>query len=199
MPVTITLTESQVFQALGNVLTALLPNTVEVVRGQVNRTPAPASADYVVMISTGRARLSTNLETWDQTDPAPTFISALMATQATIQCDVHGPNAADNAQVMATLLRSGYACDLFTAQGFPIQPLYVVDPKQMPFADGEQQYEDRWAVDVVLQINPTVRAPQDFANALTIVTLEVEVQLPVDTSGQLNWSDPNQSGLLPAL
>ena len=199
MPATVDLTETQVFTALRAVLRAILPTSVEVIRGQTNRVPPPAVPDYVVMISNGRLRLSTNLETWDQTDPAPTFISALIATQATIQCDVHGPNGADNAQVMATLLRSGYACDLFAAQGSPVRPLYVVDPKQMPFADGEQQYEDRWTVDVVLQLNPTVHAPQDFANTLTIVTLEVETQLPVDLVGQLDWSDPGQSGLQPSV
>lgn len=102
----------------------------------------------------------------------------MQRTQVNIQLDVHGPASADNAQAIATLFRSPYAADQFLASGIDMQPLYVNDPKQLPFINGEQQYEDRWILDVVLQINPVVNVQQQYAGALEASIMNTERAYP---------------------
>jgi len=92
-------------------------------------------------------------------------------TQVTVQLDVHGPSSADNAQVITTLFRDQYASQMFYQSGFDMAPLYTSDPRQSPFMNGEQQYEDRWTIDLVLQANPVLSVPLQFAVELGPVAL----------------------------
>lgn len=95
-------------------------------------------------------------------------MESMQETQFTVQLDIHGPNSADNSQIITTLFRDGYAADMFSATGFDIAPLYANDPKQLPFLNGEQQIEQRWVVELVLQANPVVSVPQQFADAVSV-------------------------------
>jgi hypothetical protein len=92
-------------------------------------------------------------------------------TQVTIQLDVHGPASADNAQIISTLFRDQYGTNFFEMSGFNLDALYTSDPKQMPFINGEQQFEERWTIDVMLEANAIVTIPQQFAIALGPVVL----------------------------
>jgi hypothetical protein len=101
-------------------------------------------------------------------------------TRLTFQVDVHGPNSADNAQTISTLFRDSYAAIYFKENGFAgISPLYADDPRQAPFLDGEQAYEDRWIIEAVLQADQTVTVPQQFASStkLTFVNVLAAYQL----------------------
>lgn len=178
----ISLTESQTFQALRTFLLDILPAGTEVVRAQINRTPEPEGADFIVMTQVLRERLSTNVDTYSDgylVSPAnPSVVRALQPTRVTIQLDVHGPASAENAQIITTLFRSEYATDQFTVSGFDVQPLFAGDPRQMPFINGEQQVETRWVIDAVLQVNPVVTVAQQFASALQIDLVEVDTHFP---------------------
>lgn len=179
MPATIDLLETNVFQALRvNFLLPIIPAGVEVVRGLVNKVPPPPGTDYVVLTPLLRARLGTNVETWDPTAPTPTAINVASSFETRVQIDVHGPNSADTATVIATLWRSQYACDQFTASGFAIQPLYCEEPRQTAFEDEAQQVEERWLIDAAMQINPNILLSQDFANTLTIGLINVDASYP---------------------
>lgn len=182
MSATISLTERQTIAALRTVLLGFLPAGTEVIRAQVNRVPEPVSPDFVVMTPTLRNRLSTNVETYiDQPLAAPPvgLRNSLAPTQVTIQLDIHGPASADNAEKITTLLRSEYSTIAFAAIGPAVQPLYAEDPRQLPFINGEAQFESRWVVDVVLQANPIVGTPQEFADELVVTTIEVDTTYPV--------------------
>lgn len=98
----------------------------------------------------------------------------------TIQLDVHGPNSTDNTQMLVALFRDAVACDFFTAGGYPIQPLYIDDGRQLPFINGEQQYEDRWVLEAKIQANPVTSVPMQFAATLTPTVTPVDVVIPVD-------------------
>lgn len=102
----------------------------------------------------------------------------LQPTKVTIQLDVHGPASGDNAQIISTLFRDEYAVDQFAASGFDIAPLYVSDPRQIPFVSGEQQVELRWSIDACMQCNPVARLPQQFAGALVVGVISVDVAYP---------------------
>jgi hypothetical protein len=99
----------------------------------------------------------------------------LVATQVTIQLDFHDQDgAADDVQTVMTAFRDNYACEFYTGVGFDIQPLYTSDPMQAPFVNGESQYEDRWTLDLVMQANPVISVPQQYADLLIPTLYEVQ-------------------------
>lgn len=230
MTVSLSLSESQTLIALRLFLLSVLPAGVEVVRGQDNRVSEPGADDFIVMTPMLRARLETNIASYEDASftgaisgtamtvtalafgriavgnpvfgvgvaagtsvsalgtgtggvgtytvsPAQTIASQKLAAgvravmqpvEVTVQIDIHGPSSADNAQIITTLLRDEYAFDQFAASGFDVSPLYANDPRQMPFSNGEQQIENRWVVDAVLQCNPVLTVPQQFADELEV-------------------------------
>lgn len=107
----------------------------------------------------------------------------MMATELTIQVDVHGlpgGQAGDNAQRIATLMQSQFGVSAFIDTGYDIAPLYAVDPRMIPFENDQRQTEERWVVDVALQINPMVTTTQQFADALEPTTIPADLLYPVE-------------------
>jgi hypothetical protein len=98
----------------------------------------------------------------------------MQPTEFTAQIDIHGPSSADNAQRVTTLWRDEYAILGFQEIGAGIVPLYTSDPRQLAFTNAEQQYEDRWSVDLCMQINPVVTVTQQFADQLVATLYSVE-------------------------
>lgn len=105
-------------------------------------------------------------------------IRVLTPTEITVQLDVHGPNGGDNAQVIMALMRDPYAVKFFEDNGDAAVPLYSEDPRQMPFTNEQQQYEDRWVVEVCLQTNERLLVPQQFGATVSVDLVSVEVEYP---------------------
>lgn len=100
-------------------------------------------------------------------------------TELNIQIDVHGPNGADNAQRLSTLMRDDYGVQAFAAVSDSVSPLYADDPRQIPFINGEDQYEDRWIVEACLQVEDVVMdVPQEFADSVVVGLKEVDTTYP---------------------
>lgn len=101
----------------------------------------------------------------------------LTPTEFTVQCDVHGPNGADNARRIEGLFRSEVGVDLFAAADptGSVVPLYCDEVRQVPFINAEQQYENRYTLDLRMQINPVLGTPQDFATAIDVTALPADV------------------------
>ena len=252
MSATVSLTQTGIFTALVAALgsfglTSAAGGAVPIIRGQVNRVPEPAGADFVVLWPVLRDRLAMNIDDWADTQitgslavvsPATkatltvtaavpgvlyagqtiygngvpvgltitaqtggtpggigTYLTsaaatvgsttlfcgtmaAMQETEVTIQADVHGPAAADNAARIATLFRDQFGVDAFAAQGVALAPLYTSDPRQMPFDNGEQQVEERWVIDLVMQANVTVTTTGQFADQLSATAEAVEAAYP---------------------
>jgi hypothetical protein len=102
----------------------------------------------------------------------------MQPTKVTVQLDIHGPASGDNAQIITTLFFDDYASQTFAATGFDVSPLYASEPNQVPFTNAEQQVEERWVVDVVMQCNPTLNVPQQFADQLKSSSIDVQSQYP---------------------
>ena len=64
MSVSLTLDESQVFTALGNFLTAVLPQGTTVLQGQLNRVAEPTTPNFVVMWDILKGRIETNVDSY---------------------------------------------------------------------------------------------------------------------------------------
>lgn len=97
----------------------------------------------------------------------------MQPTEITIQLDIHGPNSADNSQVISTLFRDDYAVQQFKTYGFDVTPFYADDPKQLSFINEAQQYENRWVVEACMQANITVSVAQQFASIVSVTLQEI--------------------------
>lgn len=100
-------------------------------------------------------------------------------TEIEMQLDVHGPQAADTAQTITTLFRDAYAVDFFAALDIDLAPLYADEALQVPFPNKEQQWENRWVIKAHLQANPVVSVSQQFADQLSVTTIEVAATYPI--------------------
>lgn len=96
----------------------------------------------------------------------------MQATEAVYQIDVHGPHSADNSQIITTIMRSEFGVKEISASG--VTPLFADEPRQVPFLNAEQQYEDRWEVDLHFQINPALLVPQEFADQVKVARVPVD-------------------------
>ena len=180
----LSLTETAIFTALRSFLLAILPTGIEVVRGLDNRVAEPECVNFVTMTPIMRERIAMNTTTYVDgaflTPPVAGTRTDLQPVKVTIQLDVHGPSSADNTQIITTLFRSGYAAQFFAGLAVNVWPLYASEPRQMPFMNGEQQAEERWTMDAVVQANATVTTPQDFAAQLVVTTNEVGAEFPIN-------------------
>lgn len=144
----------------------------EVVQGVGNGVPMPQGA-FIAITDISSIALSTNITTLINGNN-----SIARPSQFTVQVDCYGAASCDTATALCVLLRSQYGCDQFKTSGFEIQPLYAGDARKLPLVNGEQQYEDRWTFEAVLQYIPTVTAVQDSATALKVGLLEVDRTYP---------------------
>lgn len=106
------------------------------------------------------------------------FIEAMQPTEVIIQVDVHGPASADNVQIISTLFRDTYGVDRLHEINPNITPLFTSDPRQIPFANAEQQIETRWIIEAHLQVNQQVLVPQQFADVIEVDLINVEATYP---------------------
>ena len=161
-----TVTEGGAFIAVRAFLLSILSPGTEVIQSQVNRVAEPKSKNFVVMTSAAIKQLSTSRDAWDYALSSPSYLSVSKSLQLDIQLDIHGPQSADNATLVALLFRDGYASYYLASYG--VQPLYSSDPRQAPFVNGAGQYENRWTMMLSLQGNPVVSTPQQFAGIASV-------------------------------
>lgn len=172
----ITPTEDDIFTALRAFLQDVLPAQSEadgfvVVVGQENRVPEPSESNFIVIWPLRMPRLSTTVEKLIGIGLQATYEQS---SECVLQVNVHGPESFNNASIVSTLFRSGYAVDFFAARGTTISPLHADDPRNVQFTDGEQQYEDRYAVEAHLQINQTITTDAQSARELELGIASVE-------------------------
>ena len=166
-------TQSEIQQAVGNFLAAALPG-IDVVVGQANRAAEPASPTFVVFTPIFFRRLATNVDSWDGVATA----TLMQEAEVTVQLDFHSADplsSSDVTETVATLFRDEYAVTQFAGQvpDFGVVPLYAGEPRQIPFLNAENQYETRWVLELMMQVDQTVAVPQTFADSAAVVLVEV--------------------------
>jgi hypothetical protein len=131
---------------------------------------------------TGTGGVGTYAVSQSQTVPSEVMACGrkgmLQNTQVTVQVDVYGPGSADNAQIVTTSFRDGYAVDAFKESGVDVSPLHADDAQQTPFIGAENQFEDRWTMKCVMQCNPVVSVPQQFSGQLEAELTNLGAQYP---------------------
>lgn len=160
-----------VYQTVGNFIVATLGLAAgQLVQGYPNRVAMPVVGPFVEMHISVARRLNTNIDTWDETNPAPITMQQEQHVQLALQLSLYGPQSGDWAAILSTLLRDDVACQAF---GDTCQPLYADDPIRAPLTDEERQYEDKWIVTGQLQYNPIVSTPSQFADTLALDLINV--------------------------
>jgi hypothetical protein len=101
-------------------------------------------------------------------------INKTQSTETVIQLDVHGPNSTDNTNIITTAFRSEAGADMFAAISPAISPLYLEDPRQIPFINAAGQFEDRWVIVVSLQVNYTITFSAQFADSVNLQLVDVD-------------------------
>lgn len=160
-----------------------------------------AAGTTITTLGTGVGGIGTYAVSMSQSVSSRTIAAGkqtfLQPTKVTIQLDVHGPNSADNAQTISTLMRDDYAVQAFQALNADVVPLLAEDPRQMAFNNAEQQYEDRWVIEAQLQANITITAPLQFADSIDLTVIAVETLTGLAPS--LDFSDEDNSQYLPVI
>jgi len=103
----------------------------------------------------------------------------MQKTKLHVQCDVHGPESSNNAVAIEIAMWDDIANRFFNPDVSGVAPLYADDPRQSPFVNGENQFEDRWVVDIYVQTNQTVYFSQQFAAAVDVDVISVAAQYPL--------------------
>lgn len=159
----------------GTVLTVTAVEFGTIVVGAPVYGDGVAAGTYVTALGTGTGGVGTYTVAPTQTVASRALYAGIatakQATMVTVQLDIHGPASADNTQRITTLFRDEYGCIFFGRLEPALQPLYADNARQAPFLNGEAQIEYRWTVDAVMQANPVVTVPQQFADQVAI-TLE---------------------------
>jgi len=137
----------------------------------------------VTALGTGTGGLGTYTVAPPQSLLVPQVLSCgttryLQPTLVTMQLDVHGPSSADLAQTISTMWRDDYAVQQFATSGFDVVPCYADDPKQGPFVNDQQQVEDRWMIDAVVQANIIVIVGQEYADTIQVDLIDVDAAYP---------------------
>lgn len=172
----LSVTENDLLTALRGFLLPIVQ--CEVVAGQGNRVGMPTDR-FVEMTTLRLEGLSTNKEFYADTgDSLTSAIKNTRSTQWNVQLDFYGEDAMDQAGIIAALLRTDYACTLFSESPTGLAPLYASEPHQTTMINGEQQYEPRWTFDFAAQFNPVITTPMQYADELHIKLAEVAMTFP---------------------
>lgn len=167
----------------GTVLTVSSMNLGAIVQGMpIYAAAGLATGTAITAFGTGTGGAGTYTVSPSQTFPSGTISGGsqgvTQSVEISIQCDVHGPASAENAQAITTLLRDGYGVDAFLALGDDVMTLHADDPKQVPFINGEMAYETRWVIECRLQANQVISIPQQFSGSLAVGIVDVDATYP---------------------
>lgn len=109
---------------------------------------------------------------WSYTDSARVVTEL---REVTFQVNTFGAGAGDAVKQAAALWRDFYTTDWCRANAAPFSPLVAMEPRQSPFSNAENQYEDAWSVDLRMQVNYQRIIPQQFASEVVVTTIEADL------------------------
>lgn len=167
-------------RALVVTATGLDPSLV--IKGLPNRSAMPPAAPGFVTMQLARAKqLRTPEESWDYADIDPSEIDIEQGTELRLQLDLYGAASGDWGAILQTLLRTEAGCIALAGPDYAnpiVQPLYASDVNLAPLEDSEDQYEERWTIEAILQYNATISVPMQFADTLELTVINVDEAYP---------------------
>lgn len=98
--------------------------------------------------------------------------------ELSMQVDFYGTAASDNAQTFSTIFRDEYGVSIFDALPGGVSPLFTDEPQNAVFLSEAQQYQDRWTLKAMMQVDSVVSVPKQFADQITIDRIPVDAFYP---------------------
>lgn len=166
MTLLISINDDAISTALRSWLLSLI--TTEVDSGLTNRVAQPPGP-AVIFTPLSTKRLATNEERFDD---ATQTTSSQEQTEKIYQVDCYGALSGDWATIINLKWRSPSAVLFLKPLG--VIPLFSEDPNQVPFINGEDQYEERWTLKLHLQYNPVVSTPQDSITSASVTLIDTD-------------------------
>lgn len=165
--VSITVTDSDLFKALGDFLQGLFTGA-DISQSQQNSTPM-GLADFITMTSLNVTGLSTVRSEY-RYSPGDEYGERHLRRidEWVCQVDFYGSQAQNWSTSFSRVTRSEFACDWFRQNGGVLVPLFAGEPRQTSMINGEMQYEPRWTVDFHANPVSAVVVPQQFMTGATI-------------------------------
>lgn len=172
MSATISIKQDDMTTALRGFLLSLVD--VEVFLAQENFVPMPTT-DFITMTPMFTTGLSTNRVSFD--DPGVGVGSELTqrSNQWHCQLDFYGESSPEMAAVVGTMIRSEYSANWFRQNNMPITPLYAGEARQTTMINAEQQYESRWTLDFIAQVNAVISTPMEFMDSIQVGFLAADL------------------------
>jgi hypothetical protein len=169
----ISITQEQLFAALAPWLVTLtsLPQTA-VRQGDQNRAALPPPAPGGILMTIIKSRpLNTPVDGDDPTDGDPVQTNIERHYEVTVQLDLYsGPtvgNVSGTAFDWKHMIENVWHDQATVTALAPVcAPLYTNPALMAPLDDAEAQFEQRWILEVVLQFNPVISVPQQYANVI---------------------------------
>lgn len=173
----ITVTESDLYTALGDFLQGLFHGT-EIAQSQQNDTPMPRG-EFITMTSLSMLGLSTVRSEYRYT-PGDDYGERRLrrVSEWICQVDFYGPRAQNQAEIFSRAVRSEYASGQFRQLGNVVVPLYAGDPRQTSMINGEMRYEPRWTVDFHANPVSAVIVPQQFMTWANVRADSIDARFP---------------------
>jgi hypothetical protein len=153
-----------VFDALGAFIQPFV-GTAQVVRAQVNRVAMPVGS-FVELTEIASSDLEVPYQWYDGVNSQSDIVGP---KRLMIQADFYGALAGDWCAAVKTVWRTPYAVAQFP---LGIAPLYCDDGNEAPLITGEEQYERRWILNMLLQYNPVICVPLQSADILSMNIVE---------------------------
>lgn len=170
-------TESDLFKATGDFLSALFPDA-DVGQSQQNQDPMPKGG-FITMTPLFLTDLSTSAVDYEY-DGVSDYGRAELRRVDEWQCqlDFYGDQAQNNATIFSRIARSEFACTWFRENANVLVPLYSGPPRQTSMINGEKQWESRWTLE--FHANPliVVSVPQQFMTGADVISQPVDVRFP---------------------
>lgn len=177
MTLVITPGQDAVYAALEAFLEGVLPTGVPVIRGLLDRQAMPPPVPGFVQVQAlFQNRLSMPIDTpVVGGDTAPTTSSITQPIELPVQIDCYSPSSGSWAATISTAFEDTYG---FNALAPNCEPLYANEARMIPLTNEERQYEERWSVDARLQWTPVATVEQQYASALNLTLVNVNVKYP---------------------
>ena len=149
-PVVATL-DDKLVQAVGDFVRWCVGEDLPIVRGWTNAVSRPKGAYVMVTPMSLSAWNATTTRTYtpDEDDATTGTATIGRSFSRTVQVDIYGPNAERDARTCAIIFQDLNGCDFFDS--YSITPLMISVPQDLTAANGAEQAEPRWMLEMTVQ------------------------------------------------
>lgn len=150
--------------------TDCIPNNI--LAGYNNRVQLPADNDYIVFTVLNPFRTGTPIERTTAT-PLQGTVTSYQHFRLPVQIDFYGANSFDRANDIINLSRTSTLCDFF--KQYNIQPIAADDAQNLTGISGEQEYVERWMVQLEVEYTDVYSTKQDVFEEVSLNIFETEL------------------------